>query len=284
MKSKIRAMISDNSSEVFGVYAKQLADFDIELLPSPRDGVRLLDEIAAQKPQVVIVDAFLPGIDCVGILSALSKIEKEQAPDVIAMSGFDSRKLEDGLRKAGAADYFIKPLDSRRLAVRITELVESRASRYADAAYASDFNPDTIMKPDTEPVETLELTVTDILRSVGIPAHIRGYYYLRSAIIMTTVDPLMINAVTKVLYPAIAEEFDALPSCVERAIRHAINVSWNNASPDVISNYFGRTFSAKNGRPTNSEFIAMISDKLRITAGAAVSRALSRQYPSRSTR
>ena len=278
MKSKIRAMISDNNSEVFGVYAKQLADFDIELLPSPRDGVRLLDEIAAQKPQVVIIDAFLPGIDCAGILAALSKIEKEQIPDVIAMSGFDSRKLEDGLRKAGAADYLVKPLDARRLAVRITELVESRASRYANVTRVAE------LKPDAEPAESLELTVTDILRSVGIPAHIRGYYYLRSAIMLTTVDPQMINAVTKVLYPAIAEEFDALPSCVERAIRHAINVSWSNASPDVISNYFGHTFSSKNGKPTNSEFIAMISDKLRITGGAAVSRALSRQYQSQSTR
>lgn len=259
MNIKIRAMISDNSSEVFGEYASQLAEFGIELLPAPKDGVRLLEEIAVQKPQVVLADVFLPGIDCAGVISALDRLEKEAAPRVIVLSGFDSRKLEDELRHLGAADFFTLPADMRRLAVSITELAAGDKRRRADVIPFSAVQPE----------QNLELTVTDILRQIGVPAHIKGYYYLRTAIMMAVENPQMIDAVTKILYPAIAKEYDTMPSRVERAIRHAIEISWDRGDVDVINSYFGYTVNNQKGKPTNSEFIAMIADKLRITLRSA---------------
>lgn len=261
MDYKIRVLISDDTKEEYGVYSQKLAPFGIELLPGSRDGIRFFDEIAAKHPQIAVADAFLPNMDCAAILSALSKMEPDIVPTVIAMSYFDSARLESDLIMRGAADYFVRPLDCARLGARIQELAGSRPQLPAVTV--------PVRQKQYSPDSGLELAVTDILRQIGVPAHIKGYYYLRTAIIMTVKSPQMIDAVTKLLYPEIAKAYDTSSSRVERAIRHAIEISWDRGDMDVINSYFGYTVSTTKGKPTNSEFIAMISDKLRVSMRSA---------------
>lgn len=257
MDYKIKALISDDTNEEYGIISRELAKYGIELSSVPKDGIKILDEIAVKKPQIVILDTFLAGMDCCDILDALSKLESNKVPKVIAISSFSSHKLEREVLRRGAADYFTRPIDHTRLAKRIQELVSGGGSPFSSSLPVESFEND------------LEMTVTDILRQIGVPAHIKGYYYLRSAIIMTVKNPQMIDAVTKLLYPAIAKMHNTTPSRVERAIRHAIEISWDRGDMDVINSFFGYTVSVSKGKPTNSEFIAMISDKLRVTMKTA---------------
>lgn len=256
MEYKIKALFSEDTKEEFAIISRELAKFGIELTAVSKDGLKVLEEIALNKPQIVILDTFLSGMDCCDILDALSRIEPSKAPKVIAISSFSSIRLERELLSRGAADYFVRPVDCVRLGKRIQELARGQ----------NDTIP--VLIPE-RPVNNLEMTVTDILRQIGVPAHIKGYYYLRSAIIMTVNNQQMIDAVTKLLYPAIAKEYETTPSRVERAVRHAIEISWDRGDMDVINSYFGYTVSTAKGKPTNSEFIAMIADKLRVSMRSA---------------
>lgn len=258
MDFKTKVLISDDTKEEYGIISQELAKYGIELISAPKDGMKVLEEIARKKPRVVILDTFLPGIDCCDILDALAKIEPSRAPAVIALSSFSSPKLERELLNHGAADFFPRPVDCVRLGKRVQELLGDCRFPYSASIPSKGLSENK-----------LEMTVTDILRQIGVPAHIKGYYYLRSAIIMTVNNPQMIDAVTKLLYPAIAKEFDTTPSRVERAVRHAIEISWDRGDMDVINSYFGYTVSTSKGKPTNSEFIAMISDKLRVSMKTA---------------
>ncbi len=253
MERIIKALISDESNEVFGECSRALSGYGVELVPCPRDGLRLLEEIASLRPEIVMMDVFMPGLDGIGVLNALDRLSMEDRPGVIVMSAFQSPKLENDVLDAGADLYVVKPFDYGKLALKIHELarVQNRPSttrissrRLADSG--------------------LEVTVTDIIHQIGVPAHIKGYHYLRFAIMTAVENPDIINAVTKQLYPCVAKQFDTTSSRVERAIRHAIEVAWDRGDVDVLNSYFGYTIHNSRGKPTNSEFIAMISDKLRL--------------------
>ena len=174
------------------------------------------------------------------------------------MSAVDNSRFEQEILKAGASYYFLKPFEMSVLAKRIEQLV----------GWSEEAETPSSPAEDSE-TQDLEIIISDIMRQIGVPAHIKGYQYLRQSIILTVKDPELMHAVTKVLYPTVAKQNKTTSSRVERAIRHAIEVAWDRGDVDVLSSYFGYTIQNTGGKPTNSEFIAMISDKLRLSMKAS---------------
>lgn len=168
-------------------------------------------------------------------------------------SSVDNARFEQEVLAAGADYYFLKPFDLDILAERISQLTGWNTA-----------GQENIRKVSSDVQGNLEVVVSEIMHQIGVPAHIKGYQYLREAIILSINDSEMMNSVTKLLYPTVAKTFKTTPSRVERAIRHAIEVAWDRGDVDVLSSYFGYTIQNSRGKPTNSEFIAMISDKLRL--------------------
>lgn len=251
MNRKISVLLADNS-EYFGVpCANTMKSCGLDVSTTEKDGRAVLDAVEQHCPDVVIMDFFLPRLDAIGVLRMLER--KERRPLVMIMSGFDNPALEREAMAAGADYYFLKPFDAAEMAGRILALCDESSSPAV---------------PHREPAEPgdagLEIRVTEIIHQIGVPAHIKGYQYLRDAILMAIEDDRIINAVTKRLYPAVAKKHGTTSSRVERAIRHAIEVAWDRGDVDVLNSYFGYTIHNSRGKPTNSEFIAMIADKFRL--------------------
>jgi len=269
MERKIKALFSDDSTELFEECAKGLAGYGVDLISAPRDGISLLEEIGKQEPDAVLADAFLPRLDGIGLTKEVEKMELPKQPHIVIMSSFASERLEREALDAGADLFVSRPFDYGKLAIKLHEItrVQRRPGRNAarnGSAFSGSLRPENRGR-DAVYHGGLEVTITDILHQIGVPAHIKGYHYLRFAIIEAVEDPEIINAVTKQLYPSVAKRFETTPSRVERAIRHAIEVAWDRGDVDVLNSYFGYTIHTSRGKPTNSEFIAMISDKLRVS-------------------
>lgn len=171
------------------------------------------------------------------------------------ISGVDNQRIENEALQNGADYYMIKPFDNQMLAQRIQQIVSWNVAGTRVARERKE--------------DDLEVTISEIMHQIGVPAHIKGYQYLRKSIILAIEDDDMMNSVTKLLYPTVAKEFRTTPSRVERAIRHAIEVAWDRGDVDVLSSYFGYTIQNSRGKPTNSEFIAMIADKLKLKMKAS---------------
>ncbi len=253
MDKQIKVIMADNSEQLGKPCAQTMRakGLDVQLLP--KDGRQLLDTILRESPDVVIMDVFLPRLDAIGVMQEVTNRCKNGRPHFMVMSGFDNADLEYEAMRAGAKYYFLKPFDANDMADRIVSLCQKRVADLPriDGMQASSGG-------------SLEIRVTDIIHQIGVPAHIKGYQYLRDAILMAIEDEGIINAVTKRLYPAIAKKHATTSSRVERAIRHAIEVAWDRGDVDVLNAYFGYTIHNGRGKPTNSEFIAMISDKFRL--------------------
>ena len=252
MEKKIKIVIADDSTEFGQNCANALKSYGMDVIMCPKDGQQLLQGIRTHNPDIVIADVFMPNVDILGVLSAVKNMEQKNKPLVMAISGYDNPRLERETLNAGACYYFIKPFDTNVLAERIIQL----------SGWKSDVVP--IVKDTVLGDGDLELMVTEIIHQIGVPAHIKGYHYLREAIILSIKDGEMINSVTKLLYPTVAKKNQTTSSRVERAIRHAIEVAWDRGDVDVLNSYFGYTIHNSRGKPTNSEFIAMIADKLRL--------------------
>ena len=252
MSSKIKVLLAEQSAE-FGVpCAMALKSNGFDVINIKKDGNALLAALEEQQPEVVIMDAFMPGLDGIGVLKSMAGRKEKAKPIVIVLSGSDSERLSSQIIAAGADYYFIKPVDFNILSQRISELVNWNSAEQNRALKSKD----------------LEMMVSEVLHQIGVPAHIKGYRYLRYAIIICTQDASLLGGITKVLYPSVAKHFQTTPSRVERAIRHAIEVAWDRGDVDVLMSYFGYTIQSDRGKPTNSEFIAMLSDKLRLETRA----------------
>lgn len=255
MDKQITVLLAD-SSENFGIpCAKRMRVHGLEVETVDKDGKCVVEAVSKKKPDVVILDFFLPHLDAIGVINTVKSLNLPKQPQFMVMSGFDSSNLEREAIQAGASYYFLKPFDADEMASRITSLVASGS--YTDGWRRSAVNP-------SADNSSLEMRVTEIIHQIGVPAHIKGYQYLRDAILMAIEDGDIINAVTKRLYPAVAKKYATTSSRVERAIRHAIEVAWDRGDVDVLNSYFGYTIHNGRGKPTNSEFIAMISDKFRL--------------------
>ncbi len=252
MGRKINVLLADNSDYFAVPCANVMKSHGLDVTMTEKDGRVVLEALTLRPYDVVIMDIFLPRLDALGVLGSLGELSLPSQPLIMVMSGFDNPALEREMMSAGADYYFLKPFDAAQMAQRILTL-------------CGEGTPDNRReRPAAAPVASLEMQVTDIIHQIGVPAHIKGYQYLRDAILMAIDDDQIINAVTKRLYPAVAKKHATTSSRVERAIRHAIEVAWDRGDVDVLNAYFGYTIHNSRGKPTNSEFIAMIADKFRL--------------------
>ena len=253
MEKKLKILIADDTADFGIACANVLKNYGMEVLICKRDGQILLTRIGRDKPDVVLADVFMANMDILGVLGRLKNQEIKDMPIVLAMAGFENSKLESEMLNAGAAYYFLKPIDFNMLAERVIQISGWKIKQFP-------------LKTATGSVgdNDLELLITDIIHQIGVPAHIKGYHYLRESISLAVKDADIINSVTKQLYPTVAKKHATTSSRVERAIRHAIEVAWDRGDVDVLNSYFGYTIHNGRGKPTNSEFIAMIADKLRL--------------------
>lgn len=253
MEKKLKIVVADDTENFGQNFAKAFKSYGMTTVLCPKDGQRLMEEIKNEKPDIVLADVFMPSLDILGVLKGIEKFAKSEKPMVMAMANSDNLQLERETLSAGASYYFIKPFDINSAAERIIKL-----SGWRNEKAPLKLHSGTVA--DSE----LELTVTDILHQIGVPAHIKGYHYLREAIILSIKNRDTVNSVTKLLYPTVAKHNSTTASRVERAIRHAIEVAWDRGDIDILNSYFGYTIQNERGKPTNSEFIAMISDNLRL--------------------
>ena len=258
METKIRILLADPNAD----FCKMMTDLldrerDMEVIGATGDGLEALELIQKHEPDVVLLDLVLSRLDGLSLLRRLRR--DGNACHVIVLSGFVNNKVVTDCAGLGA-DYFVpKPCDS---AVVLSHIRQSLGRGSGETSYES-IDCGSVFRSAVSGAD-LESMVTDVIHEIGVPAHIKGYQYLREAIILTINDMEMINAVTKVLYPEVAKKFDTTPSRVERAIRHAIEVAWDRGDIEILQKYFGYTVSNIKGKPTNSEFIAMIADNLTL--------------------
>ena len=253
MEKQLKIIVADDSTELGENCAKTFNAYGMKVKLCPKDGLTLLQKIETEAPDIVLADVFMPNLDILGVIKNLKNGKIKEKPMVMAMSAFDNSRLEKELIDAGADYYFLKPFDINTVAERIIQL----------SGWKNEKTP-IVVKDNVVTDTQLELMITDIIHQIGVPAHIKGYHYLREAIILSIKNSEIINSVTKLLYPTVAKNHGTTASRVERAIRHAIEVAWDRGDIDVLNSYFGYTIQNERGKPTNSEFIAMISDKLRL--------------------
>lgn len=248
MGNNLKVLLTGEGSEFGRNCANVLRTYGCDVTLIAKDGKLLLSKLESTGADVIVMDAFMANLDALGVISELK--DKKSETLIMVMSSSDNQRFEQEVLAAGADYYFLKPFDIDILAKRITQL--TGWSREKGGAVNSVGSND------------LEVTVSEIMHQIGVPAHIKGYRYLREAIMLSINDSEMMNSVTKLLYPTVAKMYSTTSSRVERAIRHAIEVAWDRGDVDVLSSYFGYTIQNTRGKPTNSEFIAMISDKLRL--------------------
>lgn len=228
------------------------------------DSASFVSAIERCMPDVVLLDLFIGSSDAVTLIASLRSDMGENVPKFVVICDFPSIRMERELYNAGASVVMTKPVRAEA----ICNVIGSMGDQSGMIPFLHRFGRKNVsvggMEHEAGRAEELELLVTDIIHQIGIPAHIKGYQYVRYAIINTVVNPDIMNAVTKQLYPCVAKEFGTTSSRVERAIRHAIEVAWDRGDIDVLNSYFGYTIHNGRGKPTNSEFIAMIADRLRI--------------------
>ena len=242
-------IIADNSEEFCAGLTTALKRSEgFQVIATVNDGEQAIRYVTEHKPDVLVLDLMLAKQDGISVLKAISSLEKR--PVVFATSGFITDYVASAAAGLGVRYLMLKPCDLSALVERMEEVRSVSLPQKAAARNSANGG--------------IEAMVTNIIHEIGVPAHIKGYQYLREAIIIATQDMDVINAITKVLYPQVAKTFQTTPSRVERAIRHAIEVAWDRGDLDTLQRFFGYTVSNTKGKPTNSEFIALIADKLKL--------------------
>ena len=272
MKEKTTILIADDNQEFAQTLAKYIQEQeDMEVIGIAKDGEEAIDMIANIMPDGALLDVIMPHLDGIGVLEKMNMIKCDKKPLCIMLSAVGQDKITQKAVGLGAEYYVVKPFDIELLIKRIKELKNFIPNRSTDTFITRDVKTQYVEIPEDgiKNQDNLEALVTNIIHEVGVPAHIKGYQYLREAIIMVVNDIDVINQITKSLYPKIATKFNTTPSRVERAIRHAIEVAWGRGDQKTVEKIFGYTISAAKGKPTNSEFIAMIADKLRLELKSA---------------
>lgn len=259
----IRVVIADDNREFCDLLQEAVRNEEgLEVAGVVHHGVDLLDFLANGQADVVVLDIIMPHLDGIGVLERLAQVEMADRPKVIVLTAFGQETMTQKALELGADYYILKPFNLKVLAARIRQLAGAPQSERRPSQGSA-------AKVQLLPVRHLDVEVTNIIHEIGIPAHIKGYLYLREAIMMVIHRVDLLSGVTKELYPSIASKYKTTPSRVERAIRHAIEVAWSRGNVDVINNIFGHTVNRERGKPTNSEFIAMVADRLRMQMKAS---------------
>ena len=242
MDNRIKVMLTDVNEDARSMLQDALEETGrFTVVGSTGDGNEVLQMVADAKPDVLVLDLILPGMDGLGILR---RMDSEKRPKILAVSNFVTQEVVAEAGNLGASMFLSKPYNDSALVEHLISLAEKSEKQLHGPG--------------------LEELVTSIIHEVGVPAHIKGYQYVREAIMITVENMDVINSVTKVLYPEVAKRYHTTPSRVERAIRHAIEVAWDRGDLETLQKFFGYTVSNAKGKPTNSEFIAMISDRIRL--------------------
>ena len=249
MDNRTTVIIADNTEEFCSSLTAALQRSDgFQVLGTANDGEQAVRMVAEKKPDILVLDLMLAKKDGLSVLKALASMEHR--PVTLATSRFITDYVASAAANLGVRYLMLKPCDMTALVERLEEIRGGESQRQPAIRHNAQ--------------ASIETMVTNIIHEIGVPAHIKGYQYLREAIIIAVGDMDVINAITKVLYPQVAKAFQTTPSRVERAIRHAIEVAWDRGDLDTLQRFFGYTVSNTKGKPTNSEFIALIADKLQL--------------------
>jgi len=258
MPVKTRVVIVDDNPYIREILSSFInMEGDMEVVGTAGDGYKGLELIKSIRPDVVLLDMVMPQMDGLGVLERLSQSSLENLPSIICLSAVGQEELIRKAIELGAKYYIVKPFDFELILNRIRELSGS-----------PQINHKVITPVPVNTHKNLEERITNVFLTIGIPAHIKGYHFLREAIKMVVEDNDIINRITKELYPSIAKKFNTTPSKVERAIRHSIDVAWSRGKVENINQLFGYVVYDKNDKPTNGEFIALVADKLSMECSA----------------
>jgi two-component system response regulator (stage 0 sporulation protein A) len=246
MNSNKKILVADDTEEIGKTCEKELTALGFDVTLCQREGGEVIKRLESCRYDAVLLDIFMPGCDGIEVIDYINE-NLAKPPMVFTMAAVNTPRFEEEILKSGADFHFIKPFRCEVVARRIEQFMSNRGNNLVPMSATG-----------------IEALVSDIMRQIGVPAHIKGYQYLRTSILLCVNDKSMLGSVTKILYPTVAKEYNTTPSRVERAIRHAIEVAWNRGDVDVLSSFFGYTIQAERGKPTNSEFIAMIADKISL--------------------
>lgn len=266
MGDRISVLIADDNIEFGNLLNEYMSQYeDIKVVGVARDGLQAVEMIKLLMPDIVILDIIMPNLDGIGVLEKMSKAQMDPKPMIIVLSAIGQDVFIQKAISLGAEYYIVKPFDADILVLRMRQVYNEKYTTHF--TYKKYFHIDSSLRDikNMSREKALEVEVTRILRTIGIPPHMSGYQYLRYAIMQTLKTTAKgNNSVTKVIYPAVAEEFDTTPQKVERAIRNAIESAWQRGNPEAFNVLYGCRMNFSRGRPTNSQFIAMVSDRLRI--------------------
>lgn len=257
-----RVVIVDDNERMVDLLDDILSsDDEIEVVGIADNGIDAIEVIRECNPDVVLLDLIMPKLDGLGVMERINRDKIiEKAPSFIVITAIGQQAITEQAFELGASYYILKPFDNNTILSRVKQINRGVDAKLIDNNYrvsAYENKEDYIERH-------LEADVTNIIHEIGVPAHIKGYQYLRDAIMMSVRDNEMLNSITKLLYPEIAKKHKTTPSRVERAIRHAIEVAWSRGKMDTIDELFGYTVNNGKGKPTNSEFVALIADKIRL--------------------
>ncbi|RCW50556.1 MULTISPECIES: sporulation transcription factor Spo0A [unclassified Halanaerobium] len=259
MKKNIDIIIVDDNKEFCQLLSEYFSlQDDINVLGVAHDGYQGLELVKNTEADVLILDLIMPYLDGMGVMEEMNKKGLNEAIKTIILTAFGQEEITQRLVELGASYYIMKPFDLDKLIKRIKQMV-APPSVEGNRGLA-DSDDLLIFKNNVD----LNVKITEVMHNLGIPAHIKGYLYIREAVELVIKDIEFLGAITKKLYPAVAEKFDSKPSRVERAIRHAIEVVWTRGNAEVLDEYFASTVGGNKNKPTNSQFIARIADKLRL--------------------
>ena len=254
----VRVLLVDDNKRIVNLLKEALTkEPDMEVVGTAPDGEEALRMIELYKPDVVLLDLIMPKIDGLGVMEKLRKSNSGRIPKIIVVSAVSQESVTENAFELGAAYYILKPFDTHMVVnrTRAVALNNEKDNRVINTVF-------TNQQHNKKKINNLEADVTNIIHEIGVPAHIKGYQYLRYAIKQVMADTKLINNITKQLYPLVAKEFASSPSKVERAIRHAIDVAWSRGKIENINKVFGFKVYSPNDKPTNGEFVALVADKL----------------------
>lgn len=257
---KIQVTLADDNREFAELLRDHLASQeDIEVIGVAHNGGEVMEMLKQQVPDILVLDIIMPHLDGLGVLEQLQEISLPRVPKIVMLTAFGQENVTQRAVELGASYYILKPFNMDVLTNRIRQLVDMPTSSPRVKTTATVPVSTSSSKPNN-----LDANITNVIHEIGVPAHIKGYLYLREAITMVYNEIDLLGSITKTLYPRIAEKYNTTSSRVERAIRHAIEVAWSRGNMDSIKSLFGYTINVTKAKPTNSEFIAMVADKLRI--------------------
>lgn len=263
--SKMTVAIAEDNELMLGLLGDIVSsDSELDVIGTAKNGEDICKIIKEKEPDVVLLDIVMPKLDGLGVLDKINQDKTvKKMPTFIMVSAIGQDRVTEDAFNLGADYYIMKPFDEKLIINRI------KRSKRVELEKKKEVLPETVLlsekRQEKEKTEAdLETDVTEIIHEVGVPAHIKGYQYLRDAIVMSVKDMDMLNSITKILYPTIAKKYQTTPSRVERAIRHAIEVAWGRGRMDTLDDMFGYTINRGKGKPTNSEFIALITDRIRL--------------------